>query len=75
METFPGISVDAGIRFGKACISGTRIDVATVLGALGAGDSFESVQENYALTREQILDALRYAAQVAAHQPPAVMAA
>jgi len=75
METFPGISVDAGIRFGKACISGTRIDVATVLGALGAGDSFESVQENYALTREQILDALRYAAHVAAHQPPAVMAA
>jgi uncharacterized protein (DUF433 family) len=75
METFPGISVDAGIRFGKACIAGTRIDVATVLGALGAGESFESVQENYALTREQILDALRYAAHVAAHQPPAVKAA
>jgi len=75
MEIFPGISVDAGVRFGKPCLAGTRIDIATVLGALGAGESFENVQENYALTREQILDALRYGAHVAAHQPPAVKAA
>ncbi len=33
MEIFPGISVDAGIRFGKPCLAGTRIDVATVPGA------------------------------------------
>lgn len=75
MEIFPGISVDAGVRFGKPCLTGTRMDVATVLGALGAGDSFEDVQESYGLTREQILDALRYGAHVAAHQPPAVKAA
>jgi uncharacterized protein (DUF433 family) len=54
--------VDPGIRFGKPCIMGTRIDVATVIGALGAGESYENVQENYSLTREQILAALRYAA-------------
>ena len=24
MEVFPGISVDAGVRFGKPCIAGTR---------------------------------------------------
>ena len=75
MEIFPGISVDSGIRFGKPCIAGTRVDVATVIGALGAGESYENVAENYALTREQILTALRYAAHVAAHQPPAVKAA
>jgi uncharacterized protein (DUF433 family) len=75
VEIFPGISVDAGIRFGKPCLAGTRIDVATVLGALGAGENFETVQKEYALTREQILDALRYGAHVAAHQPPAVKAA
>jgi len=67
MEIFPGISVDPGIRFG--------VDVATVIGALGAGESYESVEQNYALTREQILTALRYGAHVAAHQPPAVKAA
>ena len=75
MEIFPGISVDPGIRFGKPCIAGTRMDVATVVGALGAGESYESVQRDYDLTREQILTALRYAAHVAAHQPPAVKAA
>lgn len=72
MEVFPGISMDPALRFGKPCVSGTRIDVATVLGALAAGDSFESIAENYRLTRDQILVALRYAAHVAAHVPPAV---
>lgn len=72
MEIFPGISMDPGIRFGKPCLAGTRIDVATVVGALAAGESIESVQEAYAITREQILVALRYAAHVAEHVPPAV---
>ncbi|MGH7271925.1 MAG: DUF433 domain-containing protein [Polyangiaceae bacterium] len=75
MEIFPGISVDPGIRFGKPCLSGTRLDVATVVDALGAGESYESVEREYDVTREQILAALRYAAHVAAHQPPAVKAA
>lgn len=72
MEIFPGISMDPEIRFGKPCIAGTRVDVATVIGALGAGESIESVAQNYALTRSQILRALCYAAHIAAHQPPAV---
>jgi hypothetical protein len=36
MEGFPDISMDAKIRFGKPCIAGTRIDVATVLGGLAS---------------------------------------
>ena len=28
------------------------MDVATVIGALGAGESYENVEQNYALTRE-----------------------
>ena len=75
MEIFPGISVDPGTRFGKPCLAGTRLDVATIIGALGAGESYESVERDYQVTREQILTALRYAAHVAAHQPPAVKAA
>jgi uncharacterized protein (DUF433 family) len=54
VEIFPGISLDPGIRFGKPCIVGTRVDVATVVGALGAGESSESVEQNYQLTREQV---------------------
>lgn len=75
MEIFPGISVDPGIRFGKPCLAGTRIDVATIIDALGSGESYESVERDYQVTREQILAALRYDAHVAAHQPPAVKAA
>jgi uncharacterized protein (DUF433 family) len=75
VEIFPGVSVDPRIRFGRPCLVGTRLDVATIIDALGAGESYESVERGYQVTREQILTALRYAAHVAAHQPPAVQAA
>ncbi len=72
MEVFPGISMDPEVRFGKPCIAGTRIDVATLVGALGAGESVESTAAEYGLTVEQVRAALKYAAHVAAHLPPAV---
>jgi len=75
MEIFPGISIDPAVRFGKPCLIGTRIDVATIVGALGAGDSPEEVAEAYELNREQILAALKYAAHLAAHVPPAILKA
>jgi uncharacterized protein (DUF433 family) len=74
VEVFPGITMDPDVRFGKPCITGTRVDVATVVGAIGAGESIEAVQEAYELTRDQVLSALRYAAHVASHLPPAVRA-
>lgn len=72
MEIFPGISMDPSIRFGKLCLTWTRMDVATVVGALAAGESFESVQEAYQLTREQILTGLSYMTHIISHLPPAV---
>ena len=72
MEVFPGIVMDPKIRFGKPCIAGTRIDVATILAGLASGTSTEELITEYQLTREQILAALRYAAHIAAHLPPAV---
>ena len=64
--------MDPAIRFGKPCLIGTRIDVAAVLGALGAGESFEKVESEHGISHEQILTALRYASHVASHIPPAV---
>ena len=58
MEIFPGISMDPGIRFGKPCLTGTRIDATTVVGALAAGESVEAVQEAYAISCEQIQSAV-----------------
>jgi uncharacterized protein (DUF433 family) len=72
MEVFPGISLDPPSRFGKPCVTGTRVDVATVVGALGAGGRVQAVAEETSVTREQVLAALRYAAHVAEHLPPAI---
>ncbi len=72
VEVFPGITMDPAVRFGKPCVAGTRVDVATVVGALGAGETVEAVQAAYDLSREQVMNALRYAAHLAAHMAPAV---
>lgn len=72
MEVFPGISMDPDVRFGKPCLTGTRIDVATIVGVIAAGETVETVAEEYALSVEQVRSALSYAAHVAAHLPPAV---
>jgi uncharacterized protein (DUF433 family) len=75
MEVYPGITMDPAIRFGKPCITGTRIDVATVLGRFAAGDNVKDIQADYQLTREQVMAALAYATHVAEHVPPAVKSA
>ena len=72
VEVFPGITMDPDVRFGKPCIAGTRIDVATVVGAVAAGENLETIEEEYSLTREQVQAALRYATHLADHTPPAV---
>lgn len=75
MEIYPGITVDPAVRFGKPCLAGTRLDVATVLGLLAAGESFEAIEADFQITLKQVLDVLGYAAHVASHLPPAVQKA
>lgn len=72
MEIFPGVSMAPDVRFGKPCITGTRVDVATIVSTVAAEESIEGAQEAFQLTHEQVLAALRYAAHIAAHLPPAV---
>lgn len=47
---------------GRPCIRGTRLRVSDVLELLAAGAPFEEIMEDYAIEREDILAALRYAA-------------
>lgn len=75
MEVYPGITMDPEIRFGKPCIKGTRIDVATILGRLASGDSIDDIEGDYRLTRDQVMAVLAYAAHVTQHLPPAVKSA
>jgi uncharacterized protein (DUF433 family) len=72
MEVFPGISMDPDVRFGKPCLTGTRIDVATIVGLIAVGETVETVAEDYVLSIERVRLALAYAAHVVAHLPPAV---
>ena len=69
MEVFPGIMMIPDVCGGKPCIAETSVDVATVVGALGIGQSFADVQEVYQLSYEQVLTALRYASYVTDHLP------
>ena len=51
---------------GRACIRGMRVTVGTIVGMIGAGHSVEDVLVDYPyLEREDVMQALRYAAWLA----------
>lgn len=58
------IIVDPSIAHGRPVIRGTRVPVTVVLGSLAGGMSFEDVQDEYGLTREDVLAALSFAARL-----------
>ncbi len=64
MEIAPRIGVDKKVRFGKPVISGTRVPVDLIIGKLGGGMTYEEITAEYEITREDILAALRYAANI-----------
>jgi uncharacterized protein (DUF433 family) len=63
-EIAPGIVIDPKIRFGKPVIKGTRVPVDLILGKIAGGMTIDEVAKEYDLKKKQILDALRYAAQL-----------
>jgi uncharacterized protein (DUF433 family) len=61
---FARITVDAGQMGGVPCIRGLRIPVATVVGLVADGVSEADILSAYPdLAREDIREALRYAAE------------
>ena len=51
---------------GKPCIRGMRVTVGMIVGQIGAGRSVEKILEDYPyLEREDVMQALRYAAWLA----------
>jgi uncharacterized protein (DUF433 family) len=58
------ISIDPTIRFGKACVRGTRLTVGEVLGYLAGGMSEAEVLSSFPqLTHEDVLACLAYASE------------
>ena len=57
------ITIDADIRSGKPCISGTRITVGDILQWLASGMSFSEILDDFpSLTEAHIRAALAFAA-------------
>lgn len=60
------ISVDPNIMHGVACLAGTRIPVSVVLDNLAGGATVEGIVAEYpSLTRNAVVAALAYAAELA----------
>ncbi len=63
MNPMDRITQQPEVMGGKACIRGMRVTVGMVVAQIGAGHSIEEVLADYPyLEREDILQALRYAA-------------
>jgi len=66
MTEFDRISHNPKILGGKPIIRGMRVTVAMIVGQIGAGVTIEELLDGYPyLEREDILQALRYAARLA----------
>ena len=64
MDLLERIAIDPNVRFGKACVRGTRISVGDVLGYLAGGMAEDEILRDFPqLIREDIRACLAYAAE------------
>jgi len=63
-EIAPKIVIDPKVRFGKPVIKGTRVPVDLIVGKIAGGMAIEKVCKEYDLRKDEVLAALRYAAQL-----------
>jgi uncharacterized protein (DUF433 family) len=63
MNDFKRITQNPAVMGGKPCIRGLRVTVGMIVGQIGAGRTVDDLLRDYPyLEREDILEALRYAA-------------
>jgi uncharacterized protein (DUF433 family) len=66
MIHFDRITQDPAVMGGKACIRGMRVTVGMLVSQIGAGHTIEELLADHPyLEREDVLQALRYAAWLA----------
>lgn len=66
MATLDRITRDPAVMGGRPCIRGMRVTVGMIVGQIGAGLAIEDLLSDYPyLEREDVLQALRYAAWLA----------
>ena len=63
MEQLDRINQQPDVMGGRACVRGMRVTVGMIVGMIGSGHTIDEVLADYPyLEREDILQALRYAA-------------
>ena len=63
MEPLDRITQQPEVMGGRACVRGMRVTVGMIVGMIGSGHTIDEVLADYPyLEREDILQALRYAA-------------
>jgi len=63
MTNFERITQNPAVVGGKPCIRGMRVTVGMIVGQIGAGVAIDQLLADYPyLEREDVLEALRYAA-------------
>lgn len=63
MSNFKRITQDPAVMGGKPCIRGLRVTVGMIVGQIGTGRTVDELLADYPyIEREDILEALRYAA-------------
>ena len=63
MDAFQRITQQPEVTGGKACICGLRVTVGMIVGQIGAGRTVDELLADYPyLQREDVMEALRYAA-------------
>jgi uncharacterized protein (DUF433 family) len=63
MNVFSRITRNPAVMGGKPCIRGLRVTVGMIVGQVGAGRTIDELLADYPyLEREDVLEALRYAA-------------
>ena len=55
------ITINENIRHGKPIISGTRISVDEILGALAGGMTYEEIEKEYGVKKKEIIESINYA--------------
>jgi len=76
MSQFERISHDINIMGGKACVKGTRVTVSMIIAQLGEGKTTDCLVSEYPyLSREDIAEALKYAAWLASANEMEILSA
>ena len=66
MDQLNRITRDPAVMGGKACIRGKRVTVSMIVGQIGADRTVDEILADYPyLEREDVMQALRYAAWLA----------